>query len=171
MATKTKTTEDEDLQDETPLNARMGNMMIGSNSAGLSLHSLDLSKASSGFKLLPVDTDITFRIEKVEAKVSGTGNNMLVVGLVDKETSTKVSDYVVYSGDNPWKFKSMCHSTGLLSEDGSSFTGENERDFIGKEVVARIQHDLYQGEKRNKIKGSYKPVDGATESDVDDPDF
>lgn len=167
MATKTAAkAQDDDLgenEEQDGFAARMNGMMKGTNAGGVSLRNVDLSKASTGYAMLEENVDFIFNVEKAEAKVSQTGNAMIVLSLSEQESNTKVQDYVTYGGDNPWKFKSLCHATGTLSDDGASFIGDSERDFVGKQVVGRVQHDLYQGEKRNKIKGGYKVVESGVE--------
>lgn len=176
MATKTveprDVSQDEDLGEETPsMSMAIGNMLNGTGGApAANLGGIDLSKASSGFALLPENEDTLFLIEKIVASIAATSKNpMLTLTLAAEGTNIKIIDYVVYGGDNPWKFKSMCEATGLLSDDGSAFTGSSERDFIGKHIVARVKHDVYQGDKRNKIQGGYKKPN--TDTEGDEPDF
>jgi hypothetical protein len=154
---------------EGGLAASMDAMMSGRPAAGaapgggLNLGGLDLSKVGDG-NLIPQDEWVDSEVVSAVSQKATTGNNMIVLQLKTvapgQYAGAQMYDNLVLSDAALWKFKSAAKACGLLSADGASFLGRDERDFVGKVLRHQVKVDEYDGRERNKVKGGYKAPTG-----------
>lgn len=121
----------------------------------------DLSDADSFGPIEPGTYDA--KIESVEYKQSGKGNPMIVpkfVVTVDGK-QRKRNAYLVIVGEGAYGFSQLlraCHFDELAAAYGDRSMPLDQKpefntdDLVGQELQVIIDHQIYNGEKRDQIK-------------------
>lgn len=119
-------------------------------------------------RLLPIvdeknnPIDYEARVTKATWERSKAGNPQVECELITtypvQYAGVKFWTYLGLGEKEAWKTKSMFRSTGTLAEDGNSFAGHSEQDFVDCIVGFQIMHDEYpqgSGKMQNKINGGF----------------
>jgi hypothetical protein len=118
---------------------------------------LDFSEVQS-FEAIP-DGKYVATIEKVEEKTSQAGNQMLNVtfAIADGEyAGRKIFDNYVLTPKSLWRLKQLLSSLGV---DASGAVDLDPTDLIGRAVIIDVNSEEYNGQTRNRIKGTSKAPD------------
>lgn len=90
-------------------------------------------------------------IEKVEEKVSGSGNPMFLVRYKEENTGNAIFENYVLNANCLWKLKEVTDALGI---DTSEVTDSSEiaEMMTGQMVKAKVIQEIYEEVPRNKVK-------------------
>jgi hypothetical protein len=111
----------------------------------------DIAEGQGGSVLL-AEGEAQFRVEEAEETHSSSGNPMMKLVLKVRDTSGKtaiVYDFLVYTENSKFKIVNFCLGAKLL--DALDKKSLRPADAIGAKGNLIIKHEVYQGEKRNKV--------------------
>lgn len=115
---------------------------------------LDFSSVPSREALEPGIYDLT--IEKLEEKISSTGNPMWAVtySVDNVEGDRKLWDNFVLIDKALWKLKELFDALGI---DTSEVVEMDPQELVGQSVQARVIQEEYQDATVNRVKKIIKP--------------
>jgi hypothetical protein len=101
---------------------------------------MDLSKADSGFEVIPAGTyeATIFNVEQTEAKK--TGRPMLKITLKLTDSGRQVFDYIMLDDPekNAWRLKQLAIAAGIPDEQLAGEAEIDEKDLMGQPVVITL---------------------------------
>ena len=117
----------------------------------------------SGFLLAPGPCSFVIKkAEEVLGKTSGKPQMQIDMDVTDiNGKTTSVRDFIFYSEAAKWKLVSFCKGIGI--EDKLMEGSIETRDVINRKGQLIIQHEEYNGEKKNRVNRYLPYLDKAME--------
>ena len=119
----------------------------------------DLTDVETGYTLLP-EGDYHVKVAEAKQEESSSGNDMIVWDfevVEGKQKGGKLRDYTSLGANALWKLKGYLQAMNFELPD-SAFDLDLD-DLKGEEVMARVEHEEYDGKNRARIVDLYA-VDG-----------
>ena len=113
-----------------------------------------------------LDTTKTYEAVVTEVKeetATSSGNPKLAIKATScwppEDAGIQIYDDIVYTGDNPWKWKSFATACELMDPSGSRCIARGVHEFVKKVIRFGIRHSEYpvgSGNWRNKVNQGYE---------------